>query len=120
MDGLPIFESVKAFLSRNSKGVSLEDFQQIALTFVVIGVLAGVGVLITSTMESDAIGSNRTNGNGSGNSGPTRTTSVSEALNNSTIGIGNITARLPLIGTVAGFIILLGFVIGIISRTHSQ
>lgn len=91
------------FLKRRSKGVDLSDLQSIALTFVVIGIISGVGVLITTQMEDD-----------------TTNADASNALNNSTRGITNLTARLPLIGTVAGFIVLLGFVIGLLVRRMGQ
>lgn len=93
------FQMLKNIFAKKSKGVSLADLQSVAMTFVVIGILAGVGVLITTQMEDDVTSQDASN-----------------ALNNSTRGITNLTARLPLIGTIAGFIVLLGFVIGLLAR----
>lgn len=96
-------------LKKTSKGVSLGDLQSIVLTFVVIGIVGGVGVLISTTMEQDTAdrSTNQTGIIGDPSS---------EALNNTTRGLTNLIARLPLIGTIAGFIVLLGFVVGLLAR----
>lgn len=83
---------------KNLKGVTLGDMQNIILLFVTIGIIGGVGVLINSELRKDM----------------SADLTSQLAINNSSAGIGNLLARLPLIGTIAGFVVLLGFIINML------
>jgi hypothetical protein len=86
-------------LENNKKAMSLGDLPNIVLVLVVIGIVAAIGLIIQTELETDV---SNTYGNDS---------DAALAIADTITGTSNLTARLPLIGLIIGFAVLIGIVV---------
>lgn len=75
-------------------GFTLNDLPNIALLVVIGAVVVGIGATVTSELSSDLTGT------------------AKAAVDNGTEALGNVGAKMPLIGTIAALAIVLGVVFG--------
>ena len=86
-------------LKNNKKGMSLGDLPNVVLVLVVIGIVAAIGLIIQTELQEDV---SETYGN---------TSDAYLAIGDTVTGTANLTARLPLIGLIIGFAVLIGIVV---------
>ena len=86
-------------LKLNKKGMTLGDLPNVVLVLVVIGIVAAIGLIIQTELQDDV---EETYGN---------TSTAYEAIGETITGTANLTARLPLIGLIIGFAVLIGIVV---------
>ena len=91
-------ETIK-HLRGNKKGMTLGDLPQVVLLLVVIGIVAAIGLIIQTELQDDVA---TTYGNES---------TAYDAIGDTVTGTANLTGRLPLIGLIIGFAVLIGIVV---------
>jgi len=105
--------------------LKLQDLPNIALTFVIVGVVIAVGLAVTTdvkhdTWEDDCDGYwNSTSNECQVNTTDTTLTSQTASVNASSDaieGTGELSGKLPLIGLVIGFMVLLGILMSTVGR----
>lgn len=84
--------------------LKLNDIPALALGLVIAAVVIGVGATVTSDIRDSLSGYNATGCSVADSS------AACDAIENGTLGLGNLGAKLPLIGTIVALAIVLGVV----------
>lgn len=87
--------------------LKLQDMSNVAILIVIAAITIGVGATITADIQTDMTGYNSTSGACDEAGGDLVACS---AAGNGTIGLGNLGAKLPLVGTIIALAIVLGIV----------
>ena len=91
---------------RTAKAFSVGDIPELVFGLGIGAIIAAVVLLVMASLQSS--------------SSVAAGSSTYNALGNGITGVGNVLAQYPLIGTVAGLVILLGFVVYAFYRRNAK
>lgn len=82
---------------KNKKGLAFQDLVRYGLLFVLIGIILGIGAYVNSQVQTTA--------------GWAATSTEYLAVQNATLGIGNLSSWLPIIAVIIAAAVIIGLLV---------